>query len=32
MIAEALTLERVGYIFTTLNTDKDLFLTSEQIR
>jgi len=31
MIAEALSLERVGHIFTTLNKDK-VFLTSDQIR
>lgn len=31
MIAEALTLERVGYIFTTLNKDK-VFMTSDQLR
>ena len=31
MIAEALSLERVGYIFTTLNKDK-VFLTSQQLR
>lgn len=31
MLAEALSLERVGYIFTTLNKEK-VFLTSDQIR
>lgn len=31
MVAEALSLERVGYIFTTLNKDK-VFMTSNQLR
>lgn len=31
MIAESLSLERVGYIFTTLNKDK-VFMTSQQLR
>jgi hypothetical protein len=31
MLAESLTLERVGYIFTTLNKDK-VFMTSNMLR
>lgn len=31
MVAEALSLERVGYIFTTINKDK-VFMTSNQLR
>ena len=31
MIAESLSLERVGYIFATLNKDK-VFMTSQQLR
>ena len=32
IIAEALGLERVGHLFTTINTDKEIFMTANQLK